>query len=81
MIYVKYLMAISEKVFIKWWILGLDIWTFWRRLIVVVCMMPLMLTISITGSRTSHTSWDRRYWRMGYLSIFQVMAYAWGLSL
>lgn len=47
MIYVKYLMAICEKNSIKWWILGLDIWTFWRRLIVVVCMMPLMPTISI----------------------------------
>ena len=59
--------ASCEKVSISLCIfLFIGIWKFYRVLVVVVCMDPLILMVMMIGSRTVHPSWDRRGWRMAY---------------
>lgn len=46
-----------------------------------VCIVPLIPTTRMIGSSTSHPIWDKRGWRIAYLSTFLVVAATGNLSL
>jgi hypothetical protein len=67
---VRYLVAFWKDDSISLHILELGICRFWRSLIIVVCIEPLIPIVVVMGGSIIHPSWDRSGWRMAFLSTF-----------